>query len=62
LLDRDETEQARDLGQKVLPLAREATQLRLEMRSGRGQAILAQTEDLCRRTRKLLDDIRAASS
>jgi len=61
LLGRGKAEQARQCGFKVVPLAREFTNLRLELRRGRGAAILDQCNDLARRALDLLAEIRAVS-
>jgi len=59
LLGRGKVEQARQWGFKVVPLAREFTNLRLELRRGRGAAILDQCNDLAQRALNLLAEIRA---
>lgn len=61
LLGRNKIELARQWGFKVTPLAREFTNLRLELRRGRGAEILHSCEDLARRTHRLLAEIRALS-
>jgi hypothetical protein len=48
------------LGQKVIPLAREFTNLRLELRRGKGAQILPHCEGLANRARALLSEIREA--
>jgi len=53
------TEQARELGLKVLPLARELTHMRLELRHGRGRHVLDQTPGLSQRALALVIEIRA---
>ncbi len=52
-------ELARELGLKVLPLARELTHMRLELRHGRGKHVLDQARGLSLRTLEMLDEIRA---
>jgi hypothetical protein len=47
------------MGTGVLPLAREFTALRLELRRGKGTEILATADDLSRRSLTMLDRIRA---
>jgi hypothetical protein len=61
LLGRGKVDQARQLGFKVLPLAREFTNLRLELRRGKGAAILQQCEGLAQRAIELLAEIRSIS-
>ncbi len=58
LLGRGLVGEARELGQRVVPYAREVTHLRLELRQGRGEEILEQCEDLVDRVLKLLAEIR----
>ncbi|MEA3364338.1 MAG: hypothetical protein U9Q79_01740, partial [Candidatus Hydrogenedentes bacterium] len=53
------TEQARELGLKVLPIARELTHMRLELRHGRGRHVLDQTRGLSQRALALVIEIRA---
>jgi hypothetical protein len=60
LLSMGKAEQARDLGLQVLPLAREMTNMRLELRAGKGESVIARSEDLIQRTLSLLDTIRSA--
>ncbi len=59
LLGRGKVEAARQWGFKVIPLAREFTNLRLELRRGRGTEILSHCLDLAKRTTSLLAEIRA---
>lgn len=61
LLGRGKVENARQWGFKVIPLAREFTNLRLELRRGRGEAILDQCAGLAQRAHELLSEIRALS-
>jgi hypothetical protein len=61
LLGRGKVETARQWGFKVIPLTREFTNLRLELRRGRGEAIFKQCEELARRAHALLSEIRALS-
>lgn len=58
---RGKTEQAQEWGMRVIPLAREFTNLRLELRQGNGGAIVDQCKDLHARTTRLLEEIRALS-
>lgn len=59
LLGQGKSDQARQLGFKVIPLARELTHLRLELRRGRGAAILEHCQSLAQRTAEVLAEIRA---
>lgn len=59
LLGAGKADQARQLGFKVIPLARELTHLRLELRRGRGTAIMQQCQNLSRRTLDILSEIRS---
>ena len=61
LLGRGKSDLARQLGFKVIPLAREFTSLRLELRRGQGAGILPQCKDLAKRSLDLLAEIRAVS-
>ena len=61
LLSVGKADQARQLGFKVIPLAREMTHLRLELRRGRGAAITQQCQGLARRTLDILAEIRSYS-
>ena len=61
LLGRGKVEAARQAGFKILPLAREFTNLRLELRRGRGADILERCENLSRQAPALLSEIRALS-
>jgi len=58
---RGQDDPVRQLGLKVIPFARQFTNLRLELRRGRGAAIFEQCEQLASRVRQLLDEIRALS-
>jgi hypothetical protein len=53
------TELARDMGLKVIPLARELTNMRLELRHGRGRHVIDHTRGLSHRTLELVNEIRA---
>jgi len=53
------TERARELGLKVLPIARELAHMRLELRHGRGKLVLDQTRGLSVRALELVNEIRA---
>ncbi|MBN2310860.1 MAG: hypothetical protein JXR94_17935 [Candidatus Hydrogenedentes bacterium] len=59
LVNRGRADQARELGTRVIPMAREITKLRLEIRQGRGASVSAHCEDLVDRVLALLGDIRA---
>ncbi len=59
LMGRGKIETAREMGAGVLPLAREFTALRLELRRGKGTDILAMADDLSQRSLSMLDRIRA---
>lgn len=59
LLAMGRMDQSHEMGLKVLPLAREMTALRLELRHGRGRAVSQRCADLFRRTTHLLGEIRA---
>ncbi len=59
LMARGQTNLAGELGTKVVPLAREFTKLRLELREGHGKKILGQCQKLSKRALSLLSDIRA---
>ncbi len=59
LMNRGHTDRARELGEEVLPLAREITHLRLELRQGKGEEICGHAEDVSRRARRVLERIRA---
>ena len=59
LMARGQTNLAGDLGTKVVPLAREFTKLRLELREGHGKKILGQSQKLSKRALNLLAEIRA---
>jgi hypothetical protein len=59
LLGRGKVDIARQWGFKVIPLAREFTNLRLELRRGKGDAIMGQCENLALRAHSLLAEIRA---
>ena len=61
LLARGKADLARQLGFKVIPLAREFTTLRIELRRGQGAAILELCRDLAKRAIELLAEIRAAT-
>ena len=59
LMSRGKIDTARELGEGVVPLAREFTALRLELRRGNGAGILATSDDLSRRSLNMLARIRA---
>jgi hypothetical protein len=59
LLGRGMQEEAKEYGLKVVPLAREVTHMRLELRQGKGEAIAEQCENLTKRTLRLLAEIRS---
>jgi len=59
LLAKGKSDLARQWGFKVVPLAREFTNLRLELRRGRGAEILGQCEALAVRAGEVLAEIRA---
>lgn len=59
LLARGDTDRARELGLQVIPLAREFTRLRLELRRGKGAGIGDHCRDVTERTVALLAEIRA---
>ena len=61
LQKRGKVDKARQLGFKVIPLAREFTNMRLALRRGEGAAINEQCEDLAKRALELLAEIRAVS-
>lgn len=52
-------ERVRQLGLKVIPFARQFTNMRLELRRGRGAAILEPCKQLVERSRQVLAEIRA---
>ncbi len=54
---RGRTEQAHELGVRVLPLAREMTQLRIKIRRGMGPEIVGACEAMCQAAYTLLTDI-----
>lgn len=53
------TDQARELGRRVVPLAREFTNLRLDLRRGNGAQIYQACENLVERSLEILAEIRA---
>ncbi|NIA13115.1 MAG: hypothetical protein GWP08_03465, partial [Nitrospiraceae bacterium] len=59
LLGQGQADVARQMGFKVIPLAREMTHLRIELRQGRGRAIFEQCRGLAKRTSEILYEIRA---
>jgi hypothetical protein len=59
LLARGKSDVARQWGFKVVPLAREFTNLRLELRRGRGAEILGQCQAVAARACEILAEIRA---
>jgi len=58
---RGRTEQAHELGVRVMPLAREMTQLRIKIRRGMGAEIVGACEAMCQSAYTLLSDIWAQS-
>lgn len=62
LLGHGKTDQARQLGFKVIPLARELTHLRLELRKGHGADILDHCRNLTKRALEILKEIRSLSN
>jgi len=62
MMNRGQVDQARELGLQVLPLAREFTHLRLELREGKASSILSHARDLAVRSRKILEEIRRSAS
>lgn len=61
LLGWGKVDQARQLGFRVIPIARELSHLRLELRQGKGAAILEQCYLLSRRALETLSEIRSVS-
>jgi len=61
MLSRGKAELARDYGMKVIPLAREFTNLRLDLQRGNGAAIADHTRQLAKRILDLLAAIRQDS-
>ncbi len=59
MIGRGKVDLAKEWGLKVIPLAREITHLRLELRRGRGANVLTHCEDVVQRTLSLLSEIRA---
>jgi len=59
LMQLGKKERAIDLGQEVIPLAAEFTQLRLDLRRGRGASILEQSKELAAKSITLLQRIRS---
>ena len=59
---RGRTEQAHELGVRVLPLAREMTQLRIKIRRGMGPEIVGACEAMCQAGYTLLTDIWSQSN
>lgn len=59
LMARGKKDRAEELGKEVVPLAREFTGLRLEIRRGNGLGVVKLCEDLCQRSLALLGRIRA---
>ncbi len=58
LIAKSKVDLAKEWGLKLIPLAREITQLRLELRRGKGQEVLTFAEDLSKRTLDILKEIR----
>jgi hypothetical protein len=61
LIGRGKVDLAKEWGQRVLPLAREVTHLRLEFRRGKGAEVLDYCRDVAQRTLSLLSELRALS-
>lgn len=61
MLSRGKAEQARDYGMKVIPLAREFTNLRIELQRGHGASVVEHARGLAKRTLDLLAQIRQDS-
>ncbi|HOS01563.1 MAG TPA: hypothetical protein PKZ01_00675 [Candidatus Hydrogenedentes bacterium] len=59
VMARGKVEKARELGQRLTPLAREFIHMRLELRLGHGSAIVQHAESVVRRTLELLAEIRS---
>ncbi len=59
LIHKGKAEMARELGMSVLPIAREFTKMRLELRQGKGADITAHCETLAKRALQLLEEIRS---
>lgn len=58
LINKGKKEIARELGMNVLPIAREFTRLRLDLRNGKGGEIREQCEEITKRAQRLLTEIR----
>ncbi len=58
LIGNGQMDRARDMGIRVLPLARKTAELRLRLRRGQGKDILAEAEELSKNALILLDEIR----
>jgi len=61
LIGRGKVDVAKEWGQRVLPLAREITHLRLELRRGKGAEVFDYCRDVAQRTLSLLSELRALS-
>lgn len=61
LIGRGKVDLAKEWGQRVLPLAREVTHLRLELRRGKGAEVLDYCRDVAHRTLNLLTELRSLS-
>ncbi|MCC6699808.1 MAG: hypothetical protein IT365_29565 [Candidatus Hydrogenedentes bacterium] len=61
IITRGKVDLAKEWGLKVIPLAREVTHLRLELRRGRGAEALPYANDVAQRTLALLHELRAFS-
>ena len=59
LISNGQMDRARDMGINVLPLARKAAELRLQLRRGQARDVLSEAEALSLQTLTLLDQIRA---
>ena len=60
LMGRDRHDQVEEFGAQVLPLAREFTDLRLQLRRGHATALARQCDEVARRAVSLLAEVRAA--
>ena len=61
IITRGKVDLAKEWGLKVIPLAREVTHLRLELRRGRGTDALPYANDVAQRTLAVLHELRALS-
>ncbi|GMW02557.1 MAG: hypothetical protein AMXMBFR84_36930 [Candidatus Hydrogenedentota bacterium] len=58
MMSRGKVEEAMEWGQRVIPLAREVTRYRIELRRGLGHDITPHTADIVKRTHSLLNELR----